>query len=437
VDPSCRCCRSGPWRSMASAPGITADHNAIPRAPSATAWPAPRDPGYLRGMRLARFPALLAAAVALLAPAPANAQGAAPAPHPLAAAGWHGRAIRDPAPMRPAVASGRAGVALSVTAVQRTLWRLGYRPGPVDGIAGPRTQAAVQWFQIKHGLRRSGVADAATARELRRRMRGSRTPAPVATRSARRVAPAPAPAAAPAAVTPQPGLAPPGKAQGSVLVPLLASLLILLGTLILVNVLARGRRPRVVRVRRAARPAVPQPPARARRTPRVQPRPAAATAAVGYAAGADTSDVDRSAAVIRRACAARGWTLACLVRDRPEDPPGRPRPGLDRAVTQLTERRAQRLVVGRLTHIGGSTAEVGAALAWCARHEVDLVAVDVGLDTGTAEGRAAALCLLAIGGRARPTTPWPRTASRRRNGAPRAAGRAAAGGAAHGREGVP
>jgi peptidoglycan hydrolase-like protein with peptidoglycan-binding domain len=382
-------------------------------------------------MRLARFPALLAAAVALLAPGPANAQGTAPASHPLAAAGWHGRAIRDPAPMRPAAASGGTRVALSVAGVQRTLWRLGYRPGPVDGIAGPRTQAAVQWFQIKHGLRRSGVADAATARALRRRMRGSRTPAPVATRSARRVAPAPA------AVTPQPGLAPPGSAQGSLLVPLLASVLILVGTLILVNALARGRRPRVVRVRRAARPAVPQPPARARRARRVQPLPAAATAAVGYAAGTDASDVDRSAAVIRRACAARGWTLGCLVHDRPDDPPGRARPGLGRAVTQLIERRAQRLVVARLTHIGGSAAEVGAALAWCDRHEVDLVAVDVGLDTGTAEGRAAALCLLAIGGRSRPTTPWPRTASRRRNGAPRAAGGAAASGAAHGREGVP
>jgi hypothetical protein len=36
-------------------------------------------------------------------------------------------------------------------------------------------------------------------------------------------------------------------------------------------------------------------------------------------------------------------------------------------------------------------------LDWCTRHGVELVAVDVGLDTSTRDGRLAARCLLAAG----------------------------------------
>jgi peptidoglycan hydrolase-like protein with peptidoglycan-binding domain len=53
--------------------------------------------------------------------------------------------------------------------VQRRLIRLGYRPGPSDGLYGPRTQAAVLAFQRKHGLQRTGAVGPATLRILRRR----------------------------------------------------------------------------------------------------------------------------------------------------------------------------------------------------------------------------------------------------------------------------
>ena len=70
-----------------------------------------------------------------------------------------------------------------VREVQRRLLRRGYRAGPVDGRFGPRTRAAVMWFQMKHGLARTGRIDArslATLRENREMVRIRETaPAPL------------------------------------------------------------------------------------------------------------------------------------------------------------------------------------------------------------------------------------------------------------------
>lgn len=43
-----------------------------------------------------------------------------------------------------------------VRAVQQRLSELGYDPGPVDGIMGPRTRAAIRAFERDHGLPESG-----------------------------------------------------------------------------------------------------------------------------------------------------------------------------------------------------------------------------------------------------------------------------------------
>ncbi|MDI6825539.1 MAG: S41 family peptidase [Bacillota bacterium] len=55
-----------------------------------------------------------------------------------------------------------------VRALQQYLAALGYNPGPIDGVFGPRTQAALVRFQRSEGLSPSGVADAATLAALRR-----------------------------------------------------------------------------------------------------------------------------------------------------------------------------------------------------------------------------------------------------------------------------
>ncbi len=59
--------------------------------------------------------------------------------------------------------SSRAGVA----AVQRALARLGYDPGPADGVPGPRTRAAVRAFQAAAGLPVDGRPSEALRRALR------------------------------------------------------------------------------------------------------------------------------------------------------------------------------------------------------------------------------------------------------------------------------
>jgi hypothetical protein len=115
---------------------------------------------------------------------------------PLPAAGWHGAPIQRPLPERDRVATatttasdramslgagfGRAAGSPQVRALQRILRSLGYACGPVDGLFGTRTQASLQWFQIKHGLRPTGSADADTLRilHLRDRARGPQEAAP-------------------------------------------------------------------------------------------------------------------------------------------------------------------------------------------------------------------------------------------------------------------
>jgi Putative peptidoglycan binding domain len=243
--------------------------------------------GYLQGVMMASTHCLrwtcalvvTAAAAFILATASSaqaqvQATGSSPSLQvkPLPAAGWHGAPIQRPLPARDRVATattrasgramslgagfGRAAGSLQVRALQRILQSLGYACGPVDGLFGTRTQASLQWFQIKHGLRPTGSADAETLRILHLRHRtgppqeaGPRTEAPASSQAptrpadAPRVHPAATPSHAPAhaprphpAATPSHGAPAPqrgGQGLGAVPIALLLAAAVALLSLLL------------------------------------------------------------------------------------------------------------------------------------------------------------------------------------------------------------
>ncbi|MEL6348034.1 MAG: peptidoglycan-binding domain-containing protein, partial [Myxococcota bacterium] len=62
---------------------------------------------------------------------------------------------------------------MNIRDLQLELSRLGFAPGPLDGLWGPRTEGALQRFQRRAGLPASGTQTAQTRRALRRFLRAS------------------------------------------------------------------------------------------------------------------------------------------------------------------------------------------------------------------------------------------------------------------------
>jgi peptidoglycan hydrolase-like protein with peptidoglycan-binding domain len=60
-----------------------------------------------------------------------------------------------------------AAPAASVTEIQTRLANLGYEPGPIDGLCGPRTRAAIRHYQQDRGLTADGVPSVALVESLR------------------------------------------------------------------------------------------------------------------------------------------------------------------------------------------------------------------------------------------------------------------------------
>jgi peptidoglycan hydrolase-like protein with peptidoglycan-binding domain len=313
---------------------------------------------------------------------------------PLPSAGWRGRPIRNPQPVTLDPAARRdvrarplrlgAGYRSAVDSqrvrhIQRDLRRLDYRPGPVDGLFGPRTQAAVQWFQMKYGLRPSGTVDAVTLEHLRAlTLRGGLTQ-----RAARppRAATQPSPATVHEANGRGGGVSPLLMVLGAAFGVAALSLL----TLTQVGPWRTGQgspastNPHAGAGGEAVSPAPAPPRARRQRSPCV----------VGYASAQDRAALDRQAAAIERGCRERGWTLACVIRENGSaNGNGRKRPGLSHAVKQVREGLAGRVVVDSIDHLGHSEDEIQAQLQWFAGNDINLVALDA-VGNGTRKRRRA------------------------------------------------
>lgn len=335
-------------------------------------------------------------------------------PHPIPWTGWNGRPIERPqkavdhallskASYPSGWSAGAVGFGTGyhtpngsqrVREVQRRLTRLGYHTGPIDGLYGPLTRSAVQWFQIKHGLRPTGVVAATTLMGLRDTKSLTRQGQARAKAPATPKAPSAPKGTEPTRSSPSVPKAPAEPAQDSSpawLLPLLAALLVLaLGAAVLTLVGAsRGaRRRRDAAVLERPRPAG---------LPKPRPRPE--VVALGYVSGSDPDETKPDERAITEACGRNGWVLARLIRDaRPTKGRAIARPGLAFALEQLADGKASRLVVHKLEHLARSVVELRVVLGWFMRTGIALTALDVGLDTSTPEGKTALQALMSITG---------------------------------------
>jgi DNA invertase Pin-like site-specific DNA recombinase len=125
--------------------------------------------------------------------------------------------------------------------------------------------------------------------------------------------------------------------------------------------------------------------------------------AVGYvsvprADGRGGGALEAQAEAIGRLCAQRGWELLHVVRDIENGhPKGMERPGLLYALERITRGEASCLVVSELERLSRSAADLGRIVDWLDQRDGRLVAIDLRLDTGSAQGRLTARTLVAVG----------------------------------------
>jgi peptidoglycan hydrolase-like protein with peptidoglycan-binding domain len=330
----------------------------------------------------------------------------------MASAGWHGRAIQNPrprprlvrtiwpkgwaaGPVRPGTGYVRPGGSERVRELQRRLIQLGYRPGPVDGLFGPRTRAATLWFQFKHGLTTTGRVGRSTLAVLQARSdhKPLRTKPRVRRPSSDAVAPLRTPTPAPVGAG--------DESNPIVLVLLLLVLALGLGVIagLLGPELRSALRPTTTP---PAAPALDPPPAAPLPAAPRRPRPATRKAppVLGYAAvDSDAQEADTATAALALRCAHRGWSLVEVIHDGKQ--PGRrlaERQGLVYAVREIRSGTANGLVVARLRDFTSRIADLATLLQWLAEADAFLGAADHELDTSTRGGKATARAIIDLGG---------------------------------------
>jgi DNA invertase Pin-like site-specific DNA recombinase/peptidoglycan hydrolase-like protein with peptidoglycan-binding domain len=323
-----------------------------------------------------------------------------------------------------------------VRTLQKSLKRLGWRPGPVDGLFGPRTESALLAFQAATGLGTDGVAGPRTWRALGRslgvrtlqvRLRragmrpgpvdglyGPRTAAAVTRleRARRITARANKPALRPAlaraswgaTAIPLMGNLQSDSGGGLPLVLMLIALALAMSSL-LGGLVVRGRGlPNRLQPVGPSDPeggtlVAPEPPTRGTVT---SAGPREPVQAIGYVsipkADADRGLLDEQASAIEHLCRTRGWELLHVVRDVENGhPKGLERPGLQYALERMAEGKASCLIVSELERLSRSAADLGQIVEWVVDNECRLVAMDLQLDTDSSSGRLTARTLMSVG----------------------------------------
>lgn len=340
---------------------------------------------------------------------------------------------------KPVLAEGvgmRAQPSVRVRELQRVLVRRGYSVGArgADGRFGPRTRAAVRRAQHRHHLKVDGVVGPRTraalglgarsargtaqhrrARTTKQSARNLRPATPIAT-------PATPAASTPASTTPAPTPAASAPAPVQLSTGSSTSRFLILGPLVVLITALFALVHMRQRRRHAARIAAYQlgtyiPPslqqagqdepiaeATEEQPPAAVPGPPPSSPS-GFGNGARVIGyvTEQSAAAgrapeldIERACQRSGWQLAEIVRDRDN---GRilERPGMSRALEQITKGGAQGLVVSDARLLSRS-ADFAMFVRWFHDADATLIALDLGLDTSTPAGRRLATSLITLNG---------------------------------------
>jgi peptidoglycan hydrolase-like protein with peptidoglycan-binding domain/DNA invertase Pin-like site-specific DNA recombinase len=311
-------------------------------------------------------------------------------------------------PLVPGAGYGQPGGSRQVREVQRKLRALGQRPGPVDGMYGPRTRAAVERFQRAADRPATGVLTSAAALALARTERGqSRAAAPTdgagqdgsrAGEPTQRTAGLPeiersSPQRADAEAT--------DEGEPTSLLPWAAAALALLVVGGLLAAWARRRRSSpeatgvpAVRTTPKPRPSngqAPAAPEAGRRSPE--------DIALGYLSvrgpeGQNELEIREQMAAIEAACRNHGLQLTEVVRDSAEA--GADRPGIAHAMDRLAAGEASCMVVAELGRLSHSAPEVGTIVESLRRRDTRLVTATEGLDTSTRSGAEAADKLVSL-----------------------------------------
>jgi DNA invertase Pin-like site-specific DNA recombinase len=106
---------------------------------------------------------------------------------------------------------------------------------------------------------------------------------------------------------------------------------------------------------------------------------------------------DDAATTIQRACDLSDWLLVEVVTDRDSCRRSLERPGVGYALDRIAAGEAQGLVVSELMRLVRSQVDLGSFMQWFRERNAVLIALDLSIDTSTAEGQGIAEVLITLG----------------------------------------